>query len=132
MLRIFAANAANICVNSVRKNALQLCTNDTLIGCLWPDEPADQRTKARLRKYVKDLKDVFAKAGMSGAIKHQERIGIGLDISMLDCDYFRYLQGDSVAVHQFKGQYMSQYDFADETRAILIQRLSSGHDPGWH
>ena len=100
-----------------------LCTNDTLIGCLWPNEPADQRTKARLRKYVKDLKDVFAKVGLPDAIKHQERIGIGLDSSMLDCDYFRYLDGDPVAVHQFRGQYMSQYDFAEETRSALQQKL---------
>ena len=69
-----------------------ICSNDTLIGCLWPDEPANQQTKARLRKYVKDLKDAFTAAGVSDIIRHQERIGVGLDIARIDCDYFRYLQ----------------------------------------
>ena len=101
-----------------------LCSNDTLIGYLWPDEPADQRTKARLRKCIKDLKDVFAAAGASDVIRHQERIGIGLDVSLLDCDYYRYLQGDPVAVHQFNGKYMMQYAFAEETCAELLNKMS--------
>ena len=100
-----------------------ICSNDTLIGCLWPDEPAGQLTKARLRKCLKDLKDTFASAGFSDVIRHQERIGIGLDISRVDCDYFRYLEGDPVAVCQFKGKYMTQYAFAEETRAELNQAL---------
>ena len=106
-----------------RKGAL--CSNDTLIGVLWPEEPATPQTKARLRKCVKDLKDVFAAAGVSDAILHQERIGIGLDISRVECDYYRYLRGDPVAVHQFTGRYMMQYDFAEETRAELLHELST-------
>ena len=101
-----------------------LCSNDTLIGCLWPDEPADQQTKARLRKYVKDLKDTLAAVGAADAIRHQERVGIGLDISRLDCDYFRYLRGDPAAARQFHGKYMIQYEFAEETRAALLRDLS--------
>lgn len=104
-----------------RKGAL--CSNDTLIGVLWPEEPASTQTKARLRKCVKDLKDVFAAAGASDAILHQDRIGIGLNTSCIDCDYYRYLQGDPVAVHQFTGKYMMQYDFAEETRAELLHEL---------
>lgn len=101
-----------------------LCSNDTLIGHLWPDEPANQYTKARLRKCVKDLKDVFAAAGAADAILHRERVGIGLDVSRLDCDYYRYLQGDPMAVHQFNGKYMTQYAFAEETRASLLREQS--------
>lgn len=101
-----------------------LCSNDTLIGCLWPDRPADQNTKASLRKCVKELKDAFAAAGDADVIQHQERVGIGLDISRLDCDYYRYLQGDPVAVHQFNGKYMTQYAFTEETRAALLREQS--------
>ena len=96
-----------------------LCSNDTLIGCLWPDEPVNQQTKSRLRKYVKDLKDTFAAVGAADVIRQQERVGVGLDVSRIDCDYYRYLQGDPIAVHQFNGRYMTQYEFAEETRAEL-------------
>lgn len=65
-----------------------VCSNETLIGCLWPDQPADQHTKTRLRKCLKDLKDTFSKAGIAELIQHQERIGIGLDTSRLECDYY--------------------------------------------
>ena len=101
-----------------------LCSNDTLIGCLWPDEPADQQTKARLRKYVKDLKDAFAAVGAADVIRHQERVGIGLDVSRVDCDYFRYLRGDPAAIRQYHGKYMIQYEFAEETRAALLRFAS--------
>ena len=102
-----------------------LCSNDTLIGCLWPEEPADQLTKARLRKCVKDLKDGFAALGASDVIRHQERVGLGLDISRLDCDYYRYLQGDPAALRSYRGKYMTQYAFAEETRAELEHRTVS-------
>ena len=62
--------------------------------------------------------------GASDLILHQERIGIGLDTSRIDCDYYRYLQGDPVAVHQFKGKTMTQYDFAEETRSELLVRFT--------
>ena len=101
-----------------------ICSNDTLIGCLWPDEPAGHLTKARLRKYVKDLRDTFARVGVEGVLQHQERIGIGLDVSRLDCDYFHYLQGDSAATCQFRGKYMTQYAFAEETRAELYHAFT--------
>ena len=98
-----------------------LCSNDTLIGCLWPDEPADQQTKARLRKYVKDLKDAFGAVGAADVIRHQERVGIGLDVSRVDCDYFRYLRGEPAAIRQYHGKYMIQYEFAEETRSALLR-----------
>jgi hypothetical protein len=46
-------------------------------------------------------------------------VGIGLDLTRVDCDYYRFLQGDPVAVHQFNGKYMTQYDFAEETQEAL-------------
>lgn len=101
-----------------------VCSNDVLVGCLWPEEPVNQLTKGRLRKYLKDLKDTFARAGISELILHQERVGIGLDVSGLDCDYYRYLQGDPAAVSQFRGLYMSQYDFPEETRGELVYRMN--------
>ena len=107
-----------------RKGAL--CSNDTIIGCLWQDEPADNRTKARLRKYIKDLKSVFSKAGVPEAIIHHERIGIGLNTNLIECDYLNYLNDDPVAIHQYHGEYMSQYSFAEETRAELYLKYYAG------
>ena len=96
-----------------------MCSNDTMIGCLWPDEPANQQTKARIRKYVKDLKDTFASIGIMDIIRHKDRVGVGLDTSKIDCDYYRFLEGEQGAIHAFNGRYMVQYAFAEETRAEL-------------
>ena len=96
-----------------------ICSNDTMIGCLWPEESANKQTKARIRKYVKDLRDTFASIGITDIIRHKDRVGIGLDIARIDCDYYRYLEGDPGAIRAFNGRYMVQYAFADETRAEL-------------
>ena len=96
-----------------------MCSNDTMIGCLWPDEPANQQTKARIRKYVKDLRDTFASVGIEDIIRHKDRVGVGIDISKVDCDYYRFLEGDPGVTHAFNGKYMIQYSFAEETRAEL-------------
>ena len=90
-----------------------------MIGCLWPDEPANQQTKARIRKYVKDLRDTFASVGIEDIIRHKDRVGVGIDISKVDCDYYRFLEGDPGVTHAFNGKYMIQYSFAEETRAEL-------------
>ncbi len=96
-----------------------ICSNDTMIGCLWPEESSNKQTKARIRKYVKDLRDTFASIGITDIIRHKDRVGVGLDIARMDCDYFRYLEGDPGAIRAFNGRYMVQYAFADETRAEL-------------
>ena len=49
--------------------------------------------------------------------------GVSVDINRLDCDYYRFLNGDPLALHAFHGEYMTQYSFAEETRAALQQQL---------
>ena len=65
---------------------------------------------------------MFVAVGAPDIIRHQERIGLGLDVTRLDCDYYRYLQGDPAALRQYRGKYMTQYAFAEETRAELERR----------
>lgn len=45
--------------------------------------------------------------------------GAAVNVSAVDCDYYRWLDGDPYAIHRFKGEYMSQYEFAEETRYNL-------------
>lgn len=37
---------------------------------------------------------------------------LGIDRKKVQCDYFDYLDGKSSALNQYKGVYMSQYDWA--------------------
>ena len=42
---------------------------------------------------------------------------------MVDCDYFRMLDGDAAAINSFDGQYMQQYPWAELTSGRLYFRF---------
>ncbi len=48
-------------------------------------------------------------------------------MSLIDCDYYRLLGGDPFAVSQYMGEYMTQYEFAAETRAWLFEKYLKKH-----
>ena len=97
-----------------------ICTNDMIIGNLWSDKPLTESLKSLQRTVISemikdfemvDVRDLFVKA----------KNGICVNTEMLDCDYYKYLEGDKKAIRQFKGEYMTQYEFAEETRNNLLK-----------
>ncbi len=36
---------------------------------------------------------------------------------LIECDYYRWIEGDPVAINAFAGEYMSQYSWAEATLA---------------
>lgn len=38
---------------------------------------------------------------------------ISVDISKIDCDYYRFLKGDPEAVNSYGGEFMSNYSWAE-------------------
>lgn len=103
-----------------------LCSMDMLIGNLDPDHPADDTAKSKMRVYLGDLCDTFAKLGVKDlVVKSGGTFGIHTDL--LDCDYYRYLDGDPYAISHYMGEYMSQYSFAEETRAFLEMKFYQEH-----
>ena len=61
----------------------------------------------------------FEKLGVGDTV-FKARGSIGLDITRIDCDYYRFLKGDQIAIHSFLGEYMREYEFARETEAALL------------
>ena len=99
-----------------RKGAL--CTMDMLIGNIEPDKPLDAPTKSEIRVYIGDIIVSFFVLGIEGLIVKSSGT-FGINLSLLDCDYYRYLDGDPYAISRYAGEYMTQYSFAEETRAFL-------------
>ena len=74
--------------------------------------------KTRLRSLLHDLKGTFSEIGLSGIVIRR-RGAVGIDTSLVDCDYYRFLKGDIQAVNSFCGEYMKQYSWAEITLARL-------------
>lgn len=97
-----------------------MCTNGTLIGLLWgDDDPSSHRSY--LSNLLADLSNTLKDAGCED-ILIKRRGQIGIDTTKIDCDYYRWLDGDPRARAAFAGKYMFQYSWAEETLASLISQ----------
>ncbi len=106
-----------------------LCSMDMMIGNVEPESPADDSTKSKIRVYIGDLIFSFLKLGIEDLVIKSSGT-FGVDPAMLDCDYYRYLSGDPYAISQYSGEYMTQYSFAEETRAFLEMKYYEEHERG--
>ena len=52
----------------------------------------------------------------------RERRQLAIRRELLDCDYYRMLEGDMSAVNSFRGEYMEQYSWAEITKGSLYFR----------
>ena len=101
-----------------RKGAV--CTTDMILGNLWPDKPVSDSLKSYGRTVLAEMIHDFEKAGIEGLFTKSKN-GICINTDQGDCDYYRFLDNDEKAIHQFRGEYMTQYEFAMETRANLSE-----------
>ena len=99
-----------------------VCSNDMIIGNLWPDESPTDSRKSMVRTLITELARTLRLAESENVLIRMQG-GISVDVNRLDCDYYRFLNGDPLAMHAFHGEYMTQYSFAEETRAALQQQL---------
>ena len=95
-----------------------LCDMDMMIGNIEPDCPADESTKRKIRVYIGDIMVTFAKYRINDLIVRSSG-SFGINTSLIDCDYYRYLSSDPYDISKYNGEYMTGYDFADETRELL-------------
>ena len=97
------------------------CTAEEISAALWEEEWDLKLTKNRIRVLVSDLKAVLERIGMGDLlIRRSGRLAVRRDL--LDCDYYRMLDGDATALNSFDGQYMQQYPWAELTSGRLYFR----------
>ncbi len=75
----------------------------------------DDNQESYVRNLRSDLMNTFEKYGIDEALVREGK-DIGLNISKIDCDYYDYLNG---CKELFRGEYMTQYSFAEETLGWL-------------
>lgn len=95
-------------------------TMGELISILWEGRPATDSVRSQLRSLITDLRLTLRPMGQEGVVvKHRDLIAI--DPRRVDCDYYRFLAGDPGAVKAFRGEYMTNYSWAETTLGTLEQ-----------
>ena len=92
------------------------CTKAELTRILFGEETGHD---AYLKKLRADMLDVLSSCGHATCIITQ-RGRIAVNRRQLRCDYYDWLDGTNGMKHTFRGEYMSQYAWADRTRRLLF------------
>lgn len=95
------------------------CSNQEVIINLWED---DEDHSAYYRSLMKDIQDTFKELGIE-EIFDRQRAGASIIPGKIRCDYYDYLAGRPEGINAYKGEYMMQYSWAEETGAVLFDEM---------
>lgn len=70
------------------------------------------------RNIVRELKNALKSAGAEEILKRSFN-SLAVAAEKIDCDYYRFLEGDPIAVNQYRGDYMPSYSWAEFHNAAL-------------
>ena len=95
--------------NGAGMTAKQIC------AALFYDDFDDAKNSAYLRQLVLDLKNTLKSVGAENVLRHETPC-YRVDTSLIECDYMSYL---ATGKPEFRGEYMTQYSWAEDTCAFL-------------
>ena len=92
-----------------------------LRAILWEGRPDSESVRSQLRSLITDLRTTLRNLGQEDIVI-KRRDSIALDPEKVDCDYYRYLEGDPAAAKAFRGEYMANYSWAEPTLGGLSSK----------
>ncbi len=97
-----------------------LCRNGEIVSVLWEDDMDDNSHASYLKNLRSDLIGTLEMYGLEDCIV-RGRGEIGIVPEKISCDYYDFLEGIDGASGKnfFRGEYMSQYSWAEVTIAGL-------------
>ena len=98
-------------------------TYSELAAMLWEDEDYDRTKQKNLQVYIASLVKSLLAVDVKDLIL-KNRQGILLNTKIVDCDYYRFLEGDVRAINSFTGQYMNAYSWSEFTVGYLENQMN--------
>ncbi len=92
-----------------------VCTNKELMSVLWE---SDEPHLSYIQKIRKDLQTVLEEAGCADVFVNKWG-GCAVNADQIDCDYYDWIAGKVQAINAYRGEYMSQYSWAEITHGSL-------------
>jgi len=94
---------------------------DEICGVLWEDYEQRDRRKGYFRVLMSDLSRTLEEYGGGDILVHSRNY-FAVNTRVMNCDYYRYLDGNPNYAGLYRGEYMSQYSWAEMTNAYLASR----------
>lgn len=99
-------------------------TRQDAFAALWEDRLYDISMQKQMDVVIRSLRDTLQKYGIGDLFELKNR-NLRILPELIDCDVYRFLEGDEEAVNSYFGEYMSQYTWAIEREAQLSQIQSN-------
>lgn len=102
-------------------------TNAELCAALWEDSGGEKEHGGYFAQVVYSLRASLKELGCEDIFVHS-RNSYAVVPERINCDYYRMLEGDLQAADAYHGEYMTQYSWAEITRARLHFRFIQEKD----
>ena len=99
-------------------------TRAEIFRLLWGDEEYSRPKQKMLDVIIRSLRATLEE-NQAGQILQLEQGTLRIVPEELDCDYYRLLKGESDAIREFQGEYMSAYAWASSTEGYIETRLGN-------
>ena len=128
---VFVDGKVVVFKNKKAKELIALCIDrmggivrmDEAISALWDSAPYDERAKRRYRKAALSAYNTMNEAGAT-EVFNKMRGACYIDKSRVQCDLYRYIEGNKDAEIAFRGEYMFDYSWAEKTLGWIVSRLT--------
>lgn len=117
VLRISNAKSKELFALFVERMGAGL-TSGEAISYLWPNRINDTSTQTLYRMTLKRLMDTLRAVNAENIIDSSGREKY-LRTELVDCDFYKVLDGDKEAVRYYTGEFMKEYSWAEERNAQL-------------
>ncbi len=110
-VRFARAKAKEIFAYLIDLNGAAATTGE-LCGILWEDSVEAEKNKHYLRNLIADIRRALRDCHAEEVFL-SKRNRYSVRPEKIECDYYRFLQGDAAAVNSYRGEYMKQYSWAE-------------------
>lgn len=98
------------------------CSNGEIMAALWEDE----RRSSYLGNLKKDLLDTLRERDCEQLVETGWN-KLRIEPELVECDYFAWMAGNPQAINRYRGEYMSQYGWAEFTNARIYEGQQALH-----
>lgn len=91
-------------------------------SAMWESSAEIEQKKDYFRILISALRQTLKKYDAEDVLI-TSRDSFAVNVQALDCDYYRYMKGDSSVQNHYLGMFMQQYPWAEEINALLSEQL---------
>lgn len=92
-----------------------------LAAAIWEAREYNRSLQNQVQTVISDMMTTLKEVGIEDIII-KRRNNISVDVKKVDCDYYRFLEGEAAAVNAYMGEFMNNYSWAEMITGYLSNK----------